>query len=316
MPVLLGILGLAVFVEDLLGLSGSLRDRVNRPALAVVALALLALPLLLQLIASRPPSDHAWNNWAHVTRLNQFTGGLPTSLIRHLANDPAAWLASDTVGRWGRAVITISLGLAWLRPHLLLLGLPLSLVSWLLRDDPLWPPRLAASLSFSWCLAVLGFASVWRLVLAAWRSAVSADRAPDARMLARLVALVIAIGLLAGSAYPGFKDQLARLPNARAVYEGVSGAPYSADERRLADQLFAVYRERSAPGEPVVASNHLFRYAHDRNLFWLDRLGGRPRPHWILADRTYRGHGAWGLVDSDYDLVSSAGQFVLYRKQK
>ena len=59
---------------------------------------------------------------------------------------------------------------------------------------------------------------------------------------------------------------------------------YSPSERREADGVFARYRREGKPEEPVIASAMLFRYAHDRNLFWLNRLHGRPAPIWILGD--------------------------------
>ena len=58
----------------------------------------------------------------------------------------------------------------------------------------------------------------------------------------------------------------------------------SSSERQEADAVFARYRREGKPEEPVIASTTLFRYAHDRNLFWLTRLHGRPAPIWILGD--------------------------------
>jgi hypothetical protein len=75
----------------------------------------------------------------------------------------------------------------------------------------------------------------------------------------------------------------------------------------------------------------LFRYAHDRNLYWLDRLYGRPAPIWILSD----GSSNFGyddlrikggmLVDrrgrvmldtEDYTVVDRRGRFVLLKKRQ
>jgi hypothetical protein len=74
------------------------------------------------------------------------------------------------------------------------------------------------------------------------------------------------------------------VPQARSAYLLRSGSPYSPLERQQADEMFARYRREGKPGEPVIASTMLFPYAHDRNLFWLDRLHGRPPPIWILGD--------------------------------
>jgi hypothetical protein len=68
----------------------------------------------------------------------------------------------------------------------------------------------------------------------------------------------------------------------------------------------------------------LFRYAHDRNLFWLNRLHGRPAPIWILGDNadpyapfrisTDTINAASGIRLEDYVLVERRGRFALLRK--
>jgi hypothetical protein len=70
----------------------------------------------------------------------------------------------------------------------------------------------------------------------------------------------------------------------REAYVLHSTAVYSPQERQEADALFARYRRVAKPEQPVVASTLLFRYAHDRNLFWLNRLHNQPAPIWILGD--------------------------------
>src|SRR4029077_7285023 len=89
---------------------------------------------------------------------------------------------------------------------------------------------------------------------------------------------VIAIAAFSGSA------QLALVPWACSAYLLRPATFYSKQEREQADAVFARYRREGKPEEPVVASTWLFRYAHDRNLFWLDRMSGRPAPGWILGD--------------------------------
>ena len=79
------------------------------------------------------------------------------------------------------------------------------------------------------------------------------------------------------------------------------------------------------PEEPVIASTMLFRYAHDRNLFWLDRLGGRPAPIWILGDSAdsyvpFRISADTinpisGIKMADYTVIDRRGRFVLLRKK-
>jgi hypothetical protein len=72
----------------------------------------------------------------------------------------------------------------------------------------------------------------------------------------------------------------------------------------------------------------LFRYAHDRNLFWLDRLHGRPAPIWILSDGSpnfgysqlhiegdvvFDGENRPMLNIKDYTVVDHRGRFTLLR---
>ena len=93
-----------------------------------------------------------------------------------------------------------------------------------------------------------------------------------------------------------------------------------------ADALFALYRHEAKPEEPVVASTFLFRYAHDRNLFWLDRLHNQPAPIWILGDTADR-FPSWRVnldkIDGDsairiedYTLIDRRGRFVLMKKKR
>lgn len=301
-PVLVGLLGLSVFVEDLLGR----RDRrLNRPAMATMILAAVAFPLLLHIIKSHPTTGYAAGSFGRLLTARNAGVDSSDSLARFVFDHRDEWLASDTVAKWRRSVEAASFGLSWLRPHLFVLGLPLSLVAWLMRDDLLWAPRFAFTLSFSWCLSLLGFASLWRLV----------SRLPESGAAWRLAArALVALGWLS-LAESLFSDQLTDVPIARSVYRSEYVFGYTPSEWGQADHLFAIYRARSRRDEPAAASPYLFRYVHDRNLLWLDRLNGHPRPHWILADGTYRGAGAYGLMSSDYELVSRAGQFALYRQK-
>ena len=134
--------------------------------------------------------------------------------------------------------------------------------------------------------------------------------------------LAVAVAVIALSAF----DQLALVPIARNAYLLRSGSPYSPAERRQADELFARYRREGKPDEPVVASSRLFRYAHDRNLFWLNRLHDRPPPVWILGDSEDKNtpfrissdtiNVSSGIHLEDYTLIDRRGRFVLLRKKQ
>jgi len=113
---------------------------------------------------------------------------------------------------------------------------------------------------------------------------------------------------------------------ARGAYLLRSTSLYSPSERRQADELFARYRREGKPEEPVVASTMLFRYAHDRNLFWLNRLYDRPAPVWILGDSkdpypllrisSDTINPVSGIRLDDYALLDRRGRFVLLKKKE
>jgi hypothetical protein len=186
-----------------------------------------------------------------------------------------------------------------------------TLLAWL-RNDLLWAPRFYPTETLLWCVTLVGFASLVRTIT---------PSRGKARAMAITVATVIAaIATLA---------QLALVPKTRYLVR--SGSRYSLPERQQADSVFERYRREGKPEEPVVASPMLFRYAHDRNLFWLDQMYGRPAPVWVLSDGTSN-YGYDNirvekdmLVDrkdrcmlllTDYTLVDQRGRFMLLRKKE
>ena len=167
---------------------------------------------------------------------------------------------------------------------------------------------MGATETLLWCVTLVGFASIARAVILETRSA-------------RALVLAAAALIAAASA----TAQLVLAPQARHAYLLRSDSPYSPLERQQADEVFTRYRREGKPEEPVIASTMLFRYAHDRNLFWLDRLGGRPAPIWILgdsddnyvpfrisADRIYANSG---IRMEDYKVIDRRGRFVLLKKK-
>ncbi|HEX7631008.1 MAG TPA: hypothetical protein VF388_02660, partial [Lacunisphaera sp.] len=75
------------------------------------------------------------------------------------------------------------------------------------------------------------------------------------------------------------------------------------------------------PEEPVVASEFLFRYVHDRNFYWYSRLRDRPKAVWLLWDQQANPLANLelhlktdvGRSLADYELVGQEGRFLLYR---
>jgi hypothetical protein len=206
-------------------------------------------------------------------------------------------------------MIVGSFGTIFLRPYYLVVGVPTTVVAWLMgRNDLLWAPRFFSTEALLWCTTLVGFAAIVRAAqyCSKWtRTAV--------------LTTVIAIAAFSGSA------QLALVPWARSAYLLRPATFYSKQDREQADAVFARYRREGKPEEPVIASTWLFRYAHDRNLFWLDRLQGRPAPIWILGDSEdvyvpFRISAdtinpSSGIRMDDYKVIDRRGRFVLLRKK-
>jgi hypothetical protein len=291
-PLIVGIIAVMVIVET------RIADRAwHRPALASLALAGVLLPILLAILRAQPHGPYTVN---HFAILESATAGRihgVSSLAGFAATNLLAWCRFGIERRWPLLFFVATLGTLLLRPWYAPLGLVTTGVAWLLQVDLLWAPRFASGLAFSWCVILLGLAS---LVRATGRP----PRTPGSKLaLATGVAVVSLVGQL------HFVRQ-ARDPLDLHLFRP---SPYTGAERSQADRLFAVYRREGRATEPVAASPYLFRYAHDRNLYWLDRLAGRPRPIWILQD------GSWtftdfGLAAADYAVVGRDGRFTLLKR--
>jgi hypothetical protein len=303
-PLLVAIVGVLVLTEDLVqrkrhGVASS--PGINKPAVAVILLAAAAFPLLLHVIqvngqAAQPPSE---NGFLRLARAREAGVTETWGLLRFVTTHPWSWLSSNVVASWLWSMALATYGLVALRPHGWLLGLPLTLVAWLI-DDPVtwWSARFAPSLAYAWCVTLLGFASLWRFVAAA----------PRPLPLSRRVALE-AFALVAAASVP------LALPKRGAVelYTFGPRSNYTAVERQQADQVFQRYRREGRREEPAAAGTFLLRYAHDRNFYWLDHLDGWPRPRWILADQNFKGYQAYGLDPDDYEVIERQGPFTLHR---
>jgi hypothetical protein len=286
------------------------RSRFNWPAAITLILSVSAIPLLLAISWLQPPTTYARHS---LDRLSVVAPGIlssPGALFIFVVSHIAHWLGSSVVRQWLGVMIVGTLGTVLLRPYYLVVGVPTTLVAWLMnRNDFLWAYRFFSTATLLWCITLVGFASIARTVSHCSRT-----------MRLAVVTTAIAIAALSASA------QFALVPGARGAYLLRSTSLYSSQERQDADAVFARYRREGKPEEPVVASAMLFRYAHDRNLFWLNRLHGRPVPIWILGDSsdpyppfritTDTINPASGIRLEDYALVTRRGRFALLRKKE
>lgn len=285
-------------------------SRFNWPAAVILILSVLAIPLLLTISWSQQPTMYAPHSLDRLGVVAPGSLSSPGTLFVFVASNIAHWLGSSVVRQWLWIMIVGTFGTILLRPYYLIVGLPATLVAWLMnRNDFLWAYRFFSTATLLWCITLVGFASVVRTV---------SNCSKQMRVVLLTAAIVIAT--LAGSA------QLALVPwFARSAYLLRSTSLYSTQERRDADALFARYRREGKPEEPVIASTMLFRYAHDRNLFWLNRLHGRPAPIWILGDSsdpyapfrisTDTINAESGIHIEDYELIDRRGRFVLLKKK-
>jgi len=287
------------------------RSRFNWPAVIVVLLSVSAIPLLLTISWSQQPTMYARHSLDRLGIVAPGTLSGPGALFVFVASNIAHWLGSSVVRQWLWVMIVGTFGTVLLRPYYLVVGVPATLVAWLMnRNDFLWAYRFFPTATLLWCITLVGFASIARTVPHCSR-----------RMRPAVLATAIAIAALSASA------QFALVPwFARGAYLLRSTSLYSSSERRQADAVFARYRREGKPTEAVIASTMLFRYAHDRNLFWLNRLHGRPAPIWILGDSTdpyapFRIstdtiNAESGIRLEDYALIDHRGRFVLLRKKE
>ena len=284
--------------------------RSNWPAVIVVLLSMSAIPLLLAISSSQPPTMYAHHS---VDRIGIVKPGSLSgfgALFAFIVSNMADWFGSSVVRQWLWVLLIGSFGTILLRPYYLIPGLATTLVAWLKnQNDLLWAPRFYSTEALLWCVTLVGFASIARGITFHKRSGQAAASAT-------------AVGVIMLSAF----DQLALVPIARNAYLLRSASPYSPEERRQADEVFARYIREGMPDEPVVASTWLFRYAHNRDLFWLDRPNDRPAPMWMLGDSADQYaplrissvalDARSGIDLGDYTIIDHRGRFVLLRKKQ
>jgi hypothetical protein len=310
-PIAAAMVAIVAGVETwILSVGNPARCRLNWPAMITLVLSVLAIPFLVVISWSQLPTIYAshWLDRLGIVPQGSLSG--PEALFAFVASNAAHWLGSGVVRQWLWIMIVGSFGMILLRPHYLIFGTLTTLVAWLRdRDDLLWAPRFYLTQALLWCVTLVAIASIARAITLNKR-------------WARIAVLMAAVATAVLSAVA----QLALVPKAREAYLLHSGSLYSPLERQQADEVFARYRREARPEEPVIASSMLFRYAHDRNLLWLDRLYDRPTPIWILGDSADNYapfrispetiNAKPGIHIEDYTVIDRRGRFVLLRKKQ
>jgi hypothetical protein len=311
-PIAAAMVAIVAGIETWISSSGKpARCRLNWAAAITLVLSICAIPLLLAISWSQSPTMYARHSVERLGIASARTLSGPGALLVFIASNIAHWLGSGVVRQWLWIMFVGTFGTILLRPYYFVLGIPTTIIAWLMnQNDLLWTRRFFPTEVLLWCITLVGFASIMRAVLSCRKST---------RSVVLTAAIVIAaLAVLA---------QLALVPwFVRGAYLLRSTSLSSPSERRMADAVFARYRTEGKPEEPVVASTMLFRYAHDRNLFWLNRLHGRPVPIWILGDSedpyvpfrisTDTINAASGIRLEDYVLVDRRGRFALLKKRE
>jgi Predicted membrane protein (DUF2079) len=310
-PIAAAVVAIVAGIETWISSLGKpVRYRFNWPAAIALLLSVSAIPLLLAISWLQSPTTYARHSLDRLGIVAPGSLSSPGALFTFVVSNIAYWLGSSVVRQWLWVIIVGTFGTILLRPYYLVVGVPTTLVAWLVgRNDLLLAPRFFSDQALIWCVTLVGFASIARV-------GTSEERGH------RIALFATAIAIVTLSAFA----QLALVPPvARGPYLLRSTSLYSPRERQQADALFARYRREGKSEEPVVASAGLFRYAHDRNLFWLNRLHGRPAPIWMLGDSaddyaplrisSDTVNPMSGIHIEDYALIDRRGRFVLFRKR-
>ena len=311
-PIAAAVVAIVAGVETWLSSQGKpARCRFNSPAVITLILSVFAIPVLLAISSAQLPTTYAHHSLDRLGIVAPGSLSSPRALFAFVASNIAHWLGSNVIRQWLWIMIVGTFGTVLLRPYYLVVGVPTTVIAWLMnRNDLLWAPRFFSTETLVWCITLVGFASIARTV------SNSSKQMRTAVLTAAIVITALAVCA-----------QLALVPwFARGAYLLRSTSLCSASERQQADAVFARYRQEGKPEEPVIASTTLFRYAHDRNLFWLTRLHGRPKPIWILGDSAdayapFRItldtiNAESGIRLEDYRLLDRRGRFVLLRKRE
>lgn len=310
-PIASAMVAIIAGVETWISSPGKLaHSRFNWPAAMTLILSVSAIPFLLTISWSQQSTMYARHSLDRLGIVAPGTLSSPGALFVFVAFNIVHWLGSSVVRQWLWVMIVGTFGTVLLRPYYLVVGVPTTLIAWLMnRNDFLLPYRFFPTATLLWCITLVGFASIARSL---------SNSSKQTRTAVLTAAIVIATLTIAA--------QFLLVPwYARGAYLLRSTSLYSSSERRQADAVFARYRREGKPEEPVVASTLLFRYAHDRNLFWLNRLCGRPAPIWILGDSadpypplrisSDSINAASGIHMADYALLDRRGRFVLLKKK-
>ena len=134
------------------------RSRFNWPAAIVVLLSVCAVPLLLWISWLQAPTTYARHSLDRLGFVAPGTLSSPGALFVFVASNIVHWLGSSVVRQWLWVMIVGTFGTILLRPYYLVVGVPTTVVAWLVnRNDLLWAPRFFSTEALLWCVTLVRF---------------------------------------------------------------------------------------------------------------------------------------------------------------
>jgi uncharacterized membrane protein len=308
-PILVAVIGAMAILEDMIFEHDRVRllrrrrpiDIARSPHVMVIIAAVVALPLLLLILRSVPPGPYSLGTFQRLEATHGQHVQNGAALASFVVMNIPAWISYAVSQKWFHMMLWGTTGLIVLRPHLVPLGFCLTVTAWLMNDDLLWAPRFSMLLAFMLCVSVLVIGSSYKFLV----------------RIGALEWLPVKYGLFLlgiGVAALSVEKQYRMVPDTRELYVMSPYCGYTAIEREQADRLFAAYRREAEGNDPVIAYPMLFRYALPKNLYWFNRLHGRPRPVWIIWDGTFDFESS-GLKAGEYTIVGQDGRFRLYKRK-
>jgi hypothetical protein len=186
---------------------------------------------LLAISLSQAPTTYARHSVDRVDIVAPGSLSSTEAVFGFVASHITHWLESSVVRQWLWVMLVGSFGIILLRPWFLVVGIPTTVVAWMKnRNDLLWAPRFFPTEALLWCITLVGFALIMRII-------------PYCNKWTRAAVLAVTIAIAAFSA----SAQLALVPPAHSAYLLRSGSFYSPQQRQEADAVFARYRREGKP---------------------------------------------------------------------
>ena len=243
-PIAAAMVAIVAGVETWLSSQGKpARCRFNSPAVITLVLSVFAIPVLLAISSAQSPTMYARHSLDRLGIVAPGSLSSPEALFAFVGSNIAHWLGSNVIRQWLWIMIVGTFGTVLLRPYYLVVGIPTTVIAWLMnRNDLLWAPRFFSTETLVWCITLVGFASIARTV------SNSSKQMRTAVLTAGIVITALAVCA-----------QLAIVPwFARGAYLLRSTSLCSSSERQEADAVFARYRQEGKPGGAGYRINYAF----------------------------------------------------------